>query len=160
MKKWILIPLVVTLILPLCTQGLITQEVPPVVQEIANKIQQAVQSYRDDKVIEGATLLCDVVLMTRPRSSWPEGFAEAVDSAKDSFQKANFPEGVGHVKKAITIFKPGKTSPSSKDAGQLGSVAQAIMNTIRSAVENFQAGNADLGVLQILESLALLAPQS
>lgn len=148
----------IALILSISCQGQPHEEVPPVAQQIAEKIQQAVQSYKEDKVIEGAALLCDVVLMTRPRTSWPEGFAEAVDSAKGNFQTTNFSEGVGFIEKAIKIFKPDYLTSSSEDTGQVASIAQVILNKIEYAVENFKAGNADQAVLLILESLTLLAP--
>jgi len=52
MKKWIWIPLIMALILSISCQGQSQEEVPPVAQQIAEKNQQAVQSYKDDKVIE------------------------------------------------------------------------------------------------------------
>ena len=158
MKKWIWLPLIMALILSISCQEQPQEEAPLVAKQIAEKIQQAVQSYKDDKVIEGAALLCDVILMTRPRTSWPEGFVEAVDSAKGSFQKTNFSEGVGFIEKAIKIFKPDYLTSSGEDTGQVANVAQVALSKIESAVENFKAGNADQAVLLILESLTLLVP--
>jgi hypothetical protein len=158
MKKWIGIPLMMALLIPISSQGQPQEEVPPLAQQIAENIQQAVQSYKNDEVVKGATILCDVVLMTRPSSAWPEGFTEALDSAKDSFQKTNFSEGVASIKKAIKIFKPDYLTSSEESTGQLANIAQIILNKIESAVENFKVGNADQAVLLILESLTLLSP--
>ena len=146
------------LILPFLVQARVLQDVPPIAQQIADKIQTAIRNYKEDRVPEGATLLCDVVLMTRPRTSWPEGFAGAVDSARDSFQKAALSEGVGHVKRAIRIFKPDYSVSSGQGGGSIGAIAQLILNKIEAAIENFKAGDADQAVLLIMESLALLSP--
>ena len=158
MKKWILILAAMFLILPLGIQTRDLQDVPPVAQQIANKTQLAIQNYKEDKLLEGATLLCDVVLMTRPLNSWPEGFAGAIDSARSTFQKGQFSEGVGHVKRAIKIFKPDYSSSPEEGGGSLAPIAQLILNKIESAIENFKTDDADQAVLLILESLALLSP--
>jgi hypothetical protein len=158
MRKRIPIIIGVVLILPLWFQARVLQDIPPLAQQIAEKMQLAIQNYKEDKVPEGATLLCDVVLMTRPRTSWPEGYAEAIDSAKDSFQKAAFSEGVGHIKRAIKIFKTDYSDSSDKDSGSIGAIAQLILNKIETAIETFKSGNTDQAVLLILESLVLLSP--
>ena len=158
MKKWIWIPLLMVLILLQSTMGQSQEKIPPVAQQIAEKIQMAIQSYKVDKVVEGATLLCDIILMTRPYTSWPQGFLEAIDFARGSFQETNFSEGVGSIKKAIEIFEPDST-PSSGDAeGPVGNISKVILNKLETAIENFKVGNVDQAVLLILESLALLTP--
>ena len=158
MKKWILILAAMLLILPFGIETRDLQDVPPVAQQIAGKIQLAIQNYKEDKVPEGATLLCDVILMTRPRTLWPEGFAETVDSAKSMFRKGQFSEGVADIKQAIKIFQPEQSTSSGEGDGQVANLARVILNKIESALEKFKAGEADRAVLLILESLALLAP--
>jgi len=158
MREWKWILIAITLILPSWIQARVLQEVPPIAQQIADKTQQAIQNYKEDKVPDGATLLCDVILMTRPRTSWPEGFTGAIDSARNTFQKGQFSEGVGHIKQAIKILKPEyPTSPEEGD-GSLADIAKLILNKIETAIEKFKAGDADQAVLLILESLALLSP--
>ena len=158
MKKWNLILIAIFLILPFGIQTRDVQDIPPVAQQIAEKIQLSIQNYKENMVPEGAALLCDAVLMTRPRDSWPEGFAEAIDSAKIRFSKGEFTEGAGNIRQAIKIFKPEQSPSSPEEDGQIGNLAQSILNKIESAVENFKIGEADKAVLLILESLTLLAP--
>ena len=146
------------LVLVISTQGRTQEEIPPLGQRIAENIQQAVLNYKDNNVIEGAALLCDVVLMVRPRTSWPDCFTEAIEMAKDSFLKADFSQGVGSIKEAIMIFKPDYSTPSSEKTAQAANIAQLTLDKIKSANENFKAGNADIAVLLILESLILLSP--
>ena len=158
MKRWILIIVVMVFILPFCLLACNSQDVPPVAQQIAEKIELAIQNYKENRVPEGAILLCDVVLMTRPLDSWPEGFAGEMDSAKSSFQKADFSDGVGHVTQAIKIFSPDSSLLAQGESGVPGPLAQIILNKLETSIENFKAGDADQAVMKILESLSLLSP--
>jgi hypothetical protein len=158
MKKWIPILLGMVLFLPSRIQTRVLQDIPPLAQQISEKMQLAIQNYKEDKVPEGATLLCDVVLMTRPRTSWPEGFVGAVDSAKKTFQKGQFSEGIGYIKQAITIFRPEYPTFAEEGSRSPANIAKLILNKIESAIENLKAGDADQAVILILESLTLLSP--
>ncbi|NQT80625.1 MAG: hypothetical protein HQ555_09590 [Candidatus Aminicenantes bacterium] len=158
MKRWIWISLVISLILPLCGQDQRKEEIPPLAQEIANKISLALQKFEKGRATEGVPLLLDVILLTRPRSSWPDGFAGAIESAKDSFQNANYSEGTGYVKQAMGLFEPDKPRHIERNNGQISNIADTILNKIQSALEGFKTGNADQAVILILESLALLGP--
>ena len=158
MRKWNVLLVVGILVLPFWVQAHVFQDVPPVAQQISEKIQLAIQNYKEDKIPEGAILLCDVVLSTRPRTSWPDGFAETIDSARNIFQKGQLAEGIGHIKRAIEIFKPDHETSSEKGDGSMAAITQLVLNKIESAVENFKSGDADLAVLLILESLTLLSP--
>ena len=158
MNKWIVFLASGVLILPLCLPARNLQEVPALAQQILDMTQKAIQNYKEDNVTEGATLLCDVVLMTRPRDSWPEGFFGALGSARESFRNAAFPEGVSHIKRAINIHKPDHMDMSAVTSGSKAAIAQLILTKIESAIENFKTGDADSAVLLILESLALLNP--
>ena len=158
MRKSKALLLSVGLILPLWIQARNFQDVPPLAQMIAENLQAAIQNYKDDQVPEGAMLLCDVILMTRPEASWPEGFTDAVDSAKDFFERAAFSEGAGYIKRAMKIFNPDYSEPSDQSGGSMAAIGRLILNKINTAIENFKAGDADQGVLSILESLALLGP--
>jgi len=146
------------LVLVISIQGRTQKEIPPLGQRIAENTQQAVLNYKDSNVIEGAARLCDVVLMVRPRTSWPDGFTKAIETAKDSFLKADFSKGVGSIKRAIMIFRPDYSTLSSEKIGHVTNIAQLTLDKIKSANENFKAGNADQAVLLILESLILLSP--
>ena len=157
MKKRIWMLIMMPLVLVISSLGQ-PQELPPLAQQICEKTQQAILYYKENNVIKGAALLCDVVLMVRPRTSWPDGFTEAVETAKGSFLKANFSNGVGSIKKAIIIFKPDYSRPSYDKTGQVANIAQLTLEKIKSALEKFKAGNADQAVLLILESLILLSP--
>lgn len=158
MRKWNLVFLTAGLILTSWAQARIGQDVPPVAQQVAEKIQTAIQNYKDGKIPEGAASLCDVVLKTRPASSWPGGFEAAMGSARGMFLKGQFSEGVGFVRQAIKLFKPDYEEAPAEGSGSTAGLAQLALNKIESALENFKTGNADQAVLLILESLTLLGP--
>lgn len=159
MKKWIWIPVVISLILPMCSQKQATEEIPPVAEEMANKISLAIKNFEEGSVSEGAPQLLDVVLLTRPRSSWPDGFADAVESAKSSFKENNFSEGIDSVKKALKLFNPDMTEQTGETEGRITNLAEILRNKIQSATEKLKEGEADQAVILILESLLLLGPQ-
>lgn len=158
MNKWIVLLALGILTLPLWMQARELQEVPALAQQILDMTQRAIQNFKDDNVSEGATLLCDVVLMTRPRESWPEGFSGAMDSARNSFRNADFPEGVSHIKKAIKIHNSDYAETSGETDGSMAAIGRLILKKIEAAIENFKEGDTDSAVLSILESLALLSP--
>ena len=159
MKKWIWIPVVISLILPMCNQKQATEEIPPVAQEAADKISLAIKNFEEGSVSEGAPQLLDVILLTRPRSSWPDGFVEGVESAKSSFKENNLPEGIDGVKKAVKLFNPDMTEQSGETEGRNINLAEILLIKIQSAAEKLKEGEVDQAVILILESLLLLGPQ-
>jgi len=172
MKKWIWIPILILLIILLSCQKQNKEEPFPVAQEVENKILSSLDQFKEGKVAEGAGSLMEAVLLTEPSEYKPEGFENKILAAKDLFLEGNIFNGIELVSEALQLIKspsdikgekdkeePGDTeSVQKKD--EPGPIAELVRNNILSALEEFKKGNADQGVILILEALLLLAPRT
>lgn len=183
MKKWMWISIFILLIFLLFCQKQ-NQEQPAsienpqepekissIAQEIENNIQSAISSLAEGKVDEGANLLLDAVLLTRPSGSWPDNFENSIQEAKEQFQDMNIQKGVELISDALQLMKPApettkeKAKEETKEIKQVqkrdkpAPVAQLIRDKILRARKEFKEGNADKGVILLLESLLLFSPR-
>jgi hypothetical protein len=172
MKKWLWIPILVILFFLLCCQGQDKDEpteiaeesgdegVAAVAQTIATNLDLAVENLEKGQVGEGAGLLLDSVLLVKPHDHWPEGFGDNISSAKDNFTKGNFVDAVGYVTGALDLIKQPEKTAQSTGGGEIAPLAAVMKGKIAEAKEEFIKGNADGGVVSILEALQLFAPRT
>ena len=171
MKKWLWIPILVILFFLFCCQNQNKDEqagvaaesggeaIASVAQAIANNLDSAVENLETGQVGEGAGLLLDSVLLVKPRDQWPEGFADFIASAKENFTAGNFAGAVGDVTDALDLIKQSEESEQTTESGEIAPIAAVLKGKIAAAKEEFKKGNADLGVISILEALQLFAPK-
>jgi len=183
MKKWMLIPLLILIVIILIScqkqkkeeQAILEkpqeEEIFPVAEEVENKILSAMDNLAQGKVGEGANLLLDVVLLTKPREQIPDDFENIILAAKDQFQSGNIAEGSELASEALHLYKSATevTEEKSREKSieleqepkkeEPSPVAENVRDNILSAREEFKKGNADKGVILILESLSLFAPR-
>lgn len=142
------------------------EQVFPVAQEIDKLISSALEHFEKGKADKGVSSLLDAVLLTRPRQAMPKGFEEKVMGAKEQFSKGNFEQGVEITTEAYQIFK---IAAQSAIAGQeenseaqkkeeIAPLAEIVKKRILLARQKFQEGNADQGVLLLLEAIQLASP--
>ncbi len=148
------------------------ESVAPVAQQIATNIQTAQEKLAAGQVSEGAGLLLDSVLLARPRASWPAGFEEQLETAQEQFQASEFKDAVGSTTKALELFKASVSAteelgkPEAEEAENAqpketpAGVAGAVQKNLASAAEKFKAGDADGGIILILEALTVFAPKN
>jgi hypothetical protein len=187
MKKWIWISIFILLFFLLFCQKQTKEEpaslekprepekISSIAEEVENKTSSAISSLTEGKVDEGANLLLDAVLLTRPSGSWPDNFENSILEAKEQFQEGNIQKGVELVADALQLMKSAtdipkeKTEEESKDVeqvqtidepSQIAPIAKLIRDKISAAREEFKDGNADKGVILILEALQLFSPRS
>ena len=187
MKKWIWISIFILLIFLLFCQKQTREEraslekpkepekISSVAQEVENKTSSAISSLTEGKVDEGANLLLDAILLTRPSGSWPENFENSILEAKKQFQEGNIQKGVGLISDALQLMKSTTDMPKEKteeepkdveqiqtkdEPSQIAPIAKLIRDKISAARGEFKDGNADKGVILILESLLLISPRS
>jgi len=182
MKNWIWIAvLILVIILFSCQKKQEPAEVEksqeeekifPVAQEVENKISSAVANLEEGKVVEGAQLLLDAVLLTKPGEYMPEGFEGKILMAKDQFQSGNMGDALESISDALQLIKPPSDTTGQEDTEEpkeaeqvqkrevVAPVAELVRNKILAASEQFKEGNANQGVILILESLLFLGPRT
>jgi len=182
MKKWIWIAVLILIIILFSCQkkqepvsvakAEDTEKIYPVAQEVENKISSAVANLAEGKVVEGAQLLLDAVLLTQPGEYMPEGFEEKILMAKDQFRSGNMGNALESISDALLIIKPSSDKTVEEDTKEpeeseqvqkreeVAPVAELVRNKIFAAHDQFQEGNADKGVILILESLLLIGPRT
>jgi hypothetical protein len=165
MKKWMLIPIILIIVLlTFC------QNKRAVSQELKNKLDSAIIHFQESKISEGIEFLIDGILLVKPSQDWPEGFVDALESAKEKFKDRNFVEGNQFVSEAFSMIQPQKKKSVegeiiSEDDSPIqierkpAPLAALLQEKILSAKEKFQMSDAEGGIVLILEALKLLAPQ-
>lgn len=186
MKKLILIPVFILIIMLLSCQKQNKEElvslekaqekerIAPIAQEVDNRISSAIDNIAKGNITEGANLLLEVVLLTKPSEYMPGNFEETVLAAMEKFQEGNIHKGVELVSEALVIIKSDSEIKEEgdraepKDVGQpqkkdepppIAPIAEMVRNKILAAREEFKKGNADKGVILILEALQLFSPR-
>jgi len=184
MKKWMWIAILVLLIILLSckkqnkeelasldkTQK--KEEIFSVAQEFENKILSAIGNFEKGRASEGADLLLEAILLTKPSEYMPVGFENNILSAKEQFQHGNYGKAGELITKALLLIKSGSDITDTKDKkepkavehiqrkDEQSAVAELVRNKILAAREEFKKGNADQGVILLLESLQLLGPRT
>ena len=127
--------------------------------------------FKNGNVIDGADLLLEVVLLTKPKEYMPEGFENKISLARDKFHDRNLNEGIKLVSEALLMIESSGNTLEGKGKEELKQVAQIqekdnippiaeiVNHKILAAHQQFQSGNADKGVVLLLESLQLFGPQ-
>lgn len=172
MKKWLWIPILVILLFLFCCQkqdkaeqiGVATESggegIAAIAQTIENNLDLAVENLEKGQVGAGAGLLLDSVLLVKPHDQWPEGFSGHISSAKEHFTAGNFPDAVGSVSEALDLITQPDDTEQSTESGEITPVAAIMKGKITEAKEEFKKGNANQGVISILETLQLFAPRT
>jgi len=187
MKKSILIAILILIIILLSCQkqkkGEQTvlekakgkEESYQIAAEIGNNLLTALDQLEKGNVDKGAELLLDAVLLSRPSENMPQGFENKILATKVQFQQRNYAEAVELISEALLIFETSADLPGEKDKEERTSIEQAqkkeepsqiaptaeiMRSKILSAMDEFKKGNADKGVILILESLQLFAPKT
>lgn len=148
------------------------EKISSIAQEVENKTSLAISNFAEGKVDEGANLLLDVILLTRPSGSWPDNFENSILAAKEQFQEGKIQKGVELISDSLQLIKPATDIPKEKakkepkdveqvqKKDEIAPVAKLIRDKILAAREEFKEGNADKGVILILEALQLFSPRS
>ena len=187
MKKWILIAILILIIILLSCQkqkeGEQTvlekakgkEESYPIAEKIRTNLLTALDQLEKGNIDKGAELLLDAVLLTRPSENMPAGFENKILAAKVQSQQKNYAEAVELISEALLIFKTSADLPGEKDeeertdieqaqkkeeAHQIAPIAELMRSKILSAMDEFKKGNADKGVIFILESLQLFGSKT
>ena len=181
MKKWIwVLVIIVLLVVFACKkeendspgQQAEAENIAPVAQEIDGKITACLVNFERGEVGAGVLQLFDAVALARPVDSFPEGFVEKLESAKQKFLAGSYQEGVSETAQARQLFEtaveidPPSESDQIPAAGEMNEgsriapIASMIKDKIESARMMFKEGKADRGVVMLLEAIELLAPLS
>jgi hypothetical protein len=187
MKKWMLIAILIIIIILLSCQKQNTEEPTvlekanrkeesyPIAAEIGSNLLTALGQLEKGNIAKGAELLLDAVLLTRPSENMPQGFESKILGSKFKFQQRNYTEAVELITEALLIFKTSADLPGEKDkevrtdieqaqkndeSSQIAPIAELMRSKILSAIDEFKKGNADKGVIFILESLQLFGPKT
>lgn len=151
------------------------EKISSIAKEVENKTSSAISNFAEGKVDEGANLLLDAILLTRPSGSWPDNFENSILTAKEQFQEGKIQKGVELISDALQLMKSTtdisleKAKKDPKDAekvqkkdepARIAPIAEIMRDKILAAREQFKEGNADKGVILILEALQLFSPRS
>jgi len=184
MKKWMLITILILSIVLLSCQKQAKEgstglenaqerdESNPIAEIIRNNLLTAIDQLEKGNVEKGAELILDAIILAKPSGDMPEGFESKILSAKDKFQHKNYAEGVDFISEALLIFKASANLPGEKDKEERtdieqkqkkdepSTIAETIRRNILSAIDEFEKGNADKGVILLLEALQLFSPRA
>lgn len=187
MKKWMWISIFILIISLLFCQKQTREEqaslekpqdaekMSSIAQEVENKTSSAISSLAEGKVDEGANLLLDAILLTKPSGSWPGNFENSILAAKEQFQEGKIQKGVELISDALQVMKSTTDMPKEKvnqdpkdaekvqkkdESARIAPIAEIMRDKILAAREQFKEGNADKGVILILEALQLFSPRS
>jgi radical SAM superfamily enzyme YgiQ (UPF0313 family) len=186
MKEWMLIPILILLIILLSCQKQNKEELSslekpqeqekeeifPVAQEVEKKLVGAIENLQKGKVADGAGLLLEATLMVKPGEYWPDEFENTILLAKEQFQNGNLKKGIDLSSEALLLINPladmpdeeVKEEPMEAEQAQKkdepSPVAEIFRDKILLAKEEFKKGNAENGVILILEAFQLLSPRS
>lgn len=145
-------------------------EVYAVAERINANIFSAMDELKNGKVAESAELLLEAVLLTKPEEYMVEGFEKKISSARHQFQDRNITDGVELVSDALRMIESGEGPLEREGKEELERVeriqkknapppvAEIVKNKILAAQQEFQKGNADKGVVLLLESIQLFSP--
>jgi hypothetical protein len=175
MKKWIVIAILILIIILLSCQKQKTEEPAvsekakqseesyPIAEKIRTNLLTALDQLEKGNIDKGAELLLDAILLTSSSENMAEGFENKILASKDQFQQRDYTEAVELVTEALLIFKTGANLSGEKDKkeepSQIAPIAEPMRSKILSAMDEFKKGDADKGVIFILESLQLLSPK-
>jgi hypothetical protein len=187
MKKWMLIAILILIIVLLsCQKQKETEQTVlekakgkeesyPIAEKINTNLLAALGQLEIGNVDKGTEMLLDAVLLTRPSENMPQGFENKILAAKARFQQRNHAEAVELISEALMIFKTSVDLPSEKDKKertdieqtqekeeppQIAPISEIMRSKILAAIDEFKKGNADKGVILILESLQLFGPKT
>ena len=184
MKKWIWIAILVLLVILFSCQKQNKEELAslekaqkkedilPVAQEVDNKILSALSNFEKGKASEGAISLLEAILLTKPSEYMTEGFENKILSAKEQFQQGNYGKAGELISDTLLLIKSGSDVADKKEnkdpksiehiqrKDEPSPVAELVRNKILAAREEFKKGNADKGVILLLESLQSLGPRT
>ena len=146
------------------------EEVYAVAERINANIVSAMDELKKGNVTESADLLLEAVLLTKPEEYMVEGFEKKISSARHQFQDRNIREGVKLVSEALLMIESGEEALEGKEKEELEKmeqiqqkdelppIAEIVSQKISAAHQQFQSGNADKGVVLLLESIQLFGP--
>lgn len=172
MKKWLWIPiLVILLFLFFCRKAEKTEpedvgtgsgreHIAAISQTLETNLDLAVKNLEKGQLGEGTGLLLDSVLLVKPLDQWPEGYVKNITEAKDYFAAGNFPDAVECVSNALDLIKQPEDKELSSESSNSAPLARMAKSKIDKAKEEFEKGNADQGVVAILQALQLFAPKN
>jgi len=168
---WLFVVLVVGLLFSGCQKKQAQSPVPepakptvaPLAQNVDTILTAAVSRIENSEVSQGVLLLLDAIMATRPTELWPNGFVQTIAVCRDHFQKNDFRSGGEAASRALATlgFSANPASPqgTSATSGQIPPLAERVKAGIVAAKEEFKKGNADDGVVIILQTLQMLAPK-
>lgn len=131
----------------------------PVAKGIEQALTNSLDQIKAGKTGQGIAGLLDVLMVTRPESSWPKGFAQNIKVAKELFLKGEIIGGVEKVSIAKQILKPAQETPSDKKESKVVKLGEIFQNNINQVKVHFQKGEADEGVILLLSTVEILAPK-
>jgi hypothetical protein len=149
-----------------------SEKVTPVAQNLERMIDTAVENFQKGEVTKGVELLLDGIILVKPKENWPDGFVNNIYLAKEHFQNGNLSMFSEDISSALALLQPpkgthhGETEQATSDPEQLqkevepAPVAQIFAGMISSAKDEFKKGEADSGVVKILQALQLLTPRT
>ncbi len=147
----------------------------PIAERIGNNLIAALDQLEKGNIDKGTELLLDSALLARPSEKMREGFEDKILAAKAKFQQGNYDQAVEIISGALMIYKTIADLPGEKDkegrkdiektqikkeSPQIAPIAELMISKILLAADEFKIGNADEGVVLILESLQLLGPKA
>lgn len=104
------------------------EEVSAVAEIISANILSAMDELKNGKVAEGADLLLEAVLLTKPEEYMVEGFEKKISSARHQFQDRNIAEGVKLVSEALLMIESSGEALEEKEKEKLEKVEQIQKN--------------------------------
>ena len=183
MKKWILFSVLVFLLIIFMScqkqldegvaksqEKLQAEKIAPIALSLEDVIDTAVMNFQNGEMTEGVSLLLDGILLVKPKERWPDGFVATLSTAKEQFQKGNLPDFGKSISDSLLLIQPVHVDSEEEAADSSNTqfqkpqeakpapIALIFTNMLSTAMDEFKKGDADCGVIKILQALQLMTP--
>jgi len=171
MKKWMVVFTAAALVFG-CAQGdtpearkgtsPAAQENASVAQAAAGHFDEAISGIAGGDVVKGVSLLLEIILLSGPEESFPEGFKAKIEEAHADFGVGDFAAGGADIREALRIWDPAAEAEAKAagegESGNQAALAQIFKDKLMAARDQLAQGNAKAAVKGILQALLMLSP--
>lgn len=171
MNKWMVVITAAALVFG-CAQGdapdaragtsPAAQDPASVAQAAAGHFDEAIADIAGGDVVQGVNLLLEIILLTGPEESFPEGFKAKIEEAHADFGIGDFAAGGADIRQALKIWDPTAEAESKAavetESENQAALAQIFKDKLTAARDLLAQGEAKAAVTGILQALLMLSP--
>ncbi|MBN2399447.1 MAG: hypothetical protein JXI33_03810 [Candidatus Aminicenantes bacterium] len=165
MKKWMVVFAMASLVF-CCGQAdaaeETAQEQVPVAQAAAKYFDEALASIAGGDVGKGVNLLLEIILLSGPEESFPEGFKAKIEQTRADIGSGDYAAGGTGIRDALRIWDPAAEAEAKaavkRESENQTPLGQIFKDKLTASRDLFVQGDRKAAVKGILQALLLLSP--